>query len=462
MRYVIIYVAFWDISNSSKKTGQGISYNHYMSSISGIGDHGDIRLVEKLLGALQVGDVKGVRRALKKRIAVNEDIRFDNEEEKMTALHYAAKKGMVEIVREILVTKTCDPNKPTPFDQSTPLHLVCKHCDGEQGLTITQDLLCYGADPNMYDYAGRSPLFIASLLGRARLVQLLLTSGANINAVCEADECPEAVRRLQRSAEMSEKDKCEMFDPFKGNSPLIQACREHHVEVVEELLANHCDCNVRNATGNTALHVAAKSETLSTYKEQLTRAPIAGSPNIAKLLISKGSSLNERNKFGDTALIRAADGIGEIFNWNIDKEEKVLESKNFCDVIETLVKAGADVSLRYGEARDETVLHALLASANKITQVDSQLLTQKYQNCIHLVLLAGAHVSPELAQVCGQYRSTQYMLPVVTMAITRPWNLKRLCKISVRHHLRQPLTDTVTKLDMPVYLQQYLLLEAWD
>ncbi|ELU10723.1 hypothetical protein CAPTEDRAFT_146436, partial [Capitella teleta] len=112
--------------------------------------------------------------------------------------------------------------------------MACQCYSDDTYRLVVQHLLNYGAEVNRGDVAQRTPLIVASELGHLELVRMLLYYGADIN--------------------MPELD--ELCDPYRGNNPLMQACREHHLNVVNELLSRNCDILATNKAGNSALHIA--------------------------------------------------------------------------------------------------------------------------------------------------------------------------------------------------------------
>ncbi|ELU05100.1 hypothetical protein CAPTEDRAFT_143245, partial [Capitella teleta] len=159
--------------------------------------------------------------------------RFDVGMEKMSALHYAAKEGQAVMVQELLELG-CDANIITPFDNATALFMACQCYSDDTYRLVVQHLLNYGAEVNRGDVAQRTPLIVASELGHLELVRMLLYYGADINMPCNQDDMPEGLRH--------------------------SACREHHLNVVNELLSRNCDILATNKAGNSALHIACKSE----------------------------------------------------------------------------------------------------------------------------------------------------------------------------------------------------------
>ncbi|KAG7398731.1 hypothetical protein PHYBOEH_010573 [Phytophthora boehmeriae] len=65
----------------------------------------------------------------------------------------------------------------------------------------------------------------------------------------------------------------EWKDPVYGYSPLANACFQGHIHCVQALLAAGVDCNIRDAQGNTPLHIATscgKSEVVRLLLEAPT------------------------------------------------------------------------------------------------------------------------------------------------------------------------------------------------
>ena len=89
---------------------------------------------------------------------------------------------------------------------------------------VLKVLLDAGADPNIADGYGNSPLHWAAKQGLERIAQLLIKSGADVNST----------------------DKC-------GQTPLYWAARVGHRDVVKVLLSAGADPDKRNVRGESAL-----------------------------------------------------------------------------------------------------------------------------------------------------------------------------------------------------------------
>lgn len=90
----------------------------------------------------------------------------------------AAEKGHVEIVRELLETTDINFNH-TNFVGWTPLlEAIVLNDGGEKQQEIVRLLLKHGANPQMTDKYGKTPLYLAREKGYQEIVDLLLAAGA--------------------------------------------------------------------------------------------------------------------------------------------------------------------------------------------------------------------------------------------------------------------------------------------
>lgn len=96
-----------------------------------------------------------------------------------TPLHQAAGSGNVAIA-ELLLKRGTDVNALDCCNGITPLHVAVAKTN-EQSLSMTSLLLRWGADPNVRDKSGRSPL-IEARNASIPVVQELVSRGADVNA----------------------------------------------------------------------------------------------------------------------------------------------------------------------------------------------------------------------------------------------------------------------------------------
>ena len=128
----------------------------------------------------------------------------------------------------------------------------------DQNVILVQSILKIGADVNVQDENGSTPLHIVSENGNAPIADLLLRFGAKVN--------------IQNS---------------KNETPIYFAVISRHFEVVEKLLANSADLNVE---GEPLLHLAIDKK--------------IGQPNlqIVKKLIDYGANIETQDQSGRSPL----------------------------------------------------------------------------------------------------------------------------------------------------------------
>jgi ankyrin repeat protein len=423
-----------------------------------VSTYADVRLLQKLVSAIKEENISTIRKIIKKGIDINIDLHFEGGNEKMTALHFAASNGLVLATRELLQSK-CDLNRATPFDQATPLHLACQVEDNDKAATLVRELLMHGANPNLMDHSGRTALYKAVQMGRLEIAKILLRYGSDSSIVCECDEFPDTIVHMSKQLDLMDSEMQEIYDPYQGNSPLIQACREHYHDIVKEILKSDCDVNYCNSAGNTALHVAAKSESQSTYIDKnLIRFPLSGNVNIVQLLLETGCNMNLMNHQGDTPIKRAVDGIQEIFSWSFTIEDRIEHAIVFCEIVSLLALARCNLELQY---HGKSILTTLLEASTIVYQADSLMLETSYVTALLNLLAAGVPPSMDdlhkLSAICS---TSPCLFEALAEANEKPASLKRLCKLSVRRYMREPVRKNISILSLPRSLKDYVGLKT--
>jgi ankyrin repeat protein len=122
--------------------------------------------------AAMAGDTPAVRALLKNGADVN-----TAQGDGMTALHWAALKGNVELAR-MLVYAGANLRATTRLGGYTPLLMASKNGDA----AMIAALLEGGADPNTATTNGTTPLMFAAASGNTAAVKTLLDHGADVNA----------------------------------------------------------------------------------------------------------------------------------------------------------------------------------------------------------------------------------------------------------------------------------------
>jgi ankyrin repeat protein len=133
--------------------------------------------------------------------------------------------------------------------------------------------------------AGLTPLHLAAYAGQKEVVELLLADKADVNirALPPLSSLP---KQIAAGGEVA----LRLSVPILQLTPLHYAAMEGHAEVVQLLLANQADVNARDSTGSTALHYAA-------FRDH---------GEIVELLLAKGAQVDARDNEGMTPLHEAA------------------------------------------------------------------------------------------------------------------------------------------------------------
>ena len=162
---------------------------------------------------------------------------------------------------------------------------------------------------NEYNGEGWNPLLWAAASNQVRIAEILLKSGANVNIQNEAGDTPLVLSVYMGNAGMlklllSYKADPEPKSKLASSSPLARAAMNGHVSCVQMLLEANINVNSKNSLGRTPLMHA----TLGGYK------------TIVSLLLKKGAFVNmqDNNKFS-ALMIAASKGYEEIVKILITK-----------------------------------------------------------------------------------------------------------------------------------------------
>jgi ankyrin len=221
----------------------------------------------------------------------------------MTALHYAAREGSLEMAR-ILVDAGADLERPSA-NGTRPLvtAIINNH------IALAMYLLEKGADPNAADdFYKRTPLFAAVEMRNPDftrdtpapprdnrdpmdLIQALLARGANPNA--QVNTTP-----FRGFYQVSAN-----WVNFDGQTAFIRAALSGDVTLMRLLLEHGADPDIKTYEGTSALMAAAGlnwvvAQTFSRSDDEYLEA--------ARLCLDKGADVNAVNKQGLTAMHGAA------------------------------------------------------------------------------------------------------------------------------------------------------------
>uniref|UniRef100_A0ABD2XE89 Uncharacterized protein n=1 Tax=Trichogramma kaykai TaxID=54128 RepID=A0ABD2XE89_9HYME len=251
-----------------------------------------------------------------------------------TAIHYSASCKISELIGDLFeIYSSVDVNY-TDDSGFTHFHAACM---SSECYNVVELFLEQGLDPNLLvPKTGESPLHLALRWGRNKVAQLLLRNGADPNLtnaegltplhiICKRGEDDTGVYRkgdcvtvkmlLELSSEKYQPVQIDARDKL-GNTPLHLVLDYGHRRLIELLLKNGADPNSINEHGFTPLHIISMRK----YDEAL-----------AKLFFEINDKMNQKvevdakDKFGRTPL-----------QWAV---AKLLPSE-----VDALLERGADLS----------------------------------------------------------------------------------------------------------------------
>ncbi len=235
-----------------------------------------------------------------KKLISNGDINEKNRWSGNTQLYYAASNGDVELIK-ILLVNGADINITNRVGKTPLCEAVCKGRTKAVKALIEANAMING------DYV--TPLHIAAENNRIEICNILIMSGTNVNAI----------------------------DKQQGTSPMHYAARENNVDIIDILYKSNANINLVDKFNMTPLHFAV----INRYTKAVKR------------LIRYGADLNITDIDGDTPLLSAIleDGF-------IDDEGDWHDIKAHLGIIKILISNGANF-------KDTRALHRAVKIGNK-------------------------------------------------------------------------------------------------
>ena len=202
---------------------------------------------------------------------------------------------------------------------------------------IVEYLISKGANMNIVDYDGYSPLQLAYFRGKINMFKLLVNSGANVDArnyegmtvldiACEKGDMDIAEFVVSKGASLNERNN-------RGLMPLHVGVQNGNYALCNLLVQNGADVNGRDGNKRTPLHIASIkghnqicilllnngaqiNVTDPQGRTPLHYASYGNNRYICELLIKKGGSVNIRDIYDRTALCMAESrGYGDLCNY---------------------------------------------------------------------------------------------------------------------------------------------------
>ena len=223
-----------------------------------------------------------------------------------TPLLAAIKKDLL-LVGKTLLGHGADPNIPDR-NGDTPLMEALRWqrdvaADTTMELRKFLDLLIdSGADPNRTNKDGETALMFATYIENASSFQLLLARGANPNqrtkdgraVILELTRSAENIRHPMIQTLLDVRADVNIRDVNDGTTPLLNALHYRDEVVAAKLVEHGADVNLADDAGTTPLHEAAERD----------------SAEMVRMLVARGARVDVRDGHGMTPLMKASTGDG--------------------------------------------------------------------------------------------------------------------------------------------------------
>ena len=236
-----------------------------------------------------------------------------------TALGLALEKGRQDMV-EVLLTFSKEADSCINVGRLPPLYLAVCHC----GVAVVQMLLDRGGHVNCTGERGQSPLYVAVREGNLDMIRLLLAAGADVNATDDAGTPPlsaavhnghvVSVALLLAAGASAERIEHCSASPLwmairTGQAELLKMLLDGqnrdlsafpslislptlqgNLEIVQILLAHHCPADPVRANKASALYIACQE----------------GHTDLVRCLLNAGATVDRPGRSGASPLYIAA------------------------------------------------------------------------------------------------------------------------------------------------------------
>lgn len=167
------------------------------------------------------------------------------DKQQQTALHYACHFGHIAVVKFFVQEKRCDP-EIADDEMRTPLHLACKYRHSEIVQYLVLEEKC---NPNSEDIKSMTPLHYSCIWWR----HMTYAYDRNVSfGVAEA---------------LLKDPRCDVNKRTNdGNTALHLACKTDRLSIIRRLLFNQkCNPNIKNRAGELPLHLTSHLDTISEF-----------------------------------------------------------------------------------------------------------------------------------------------------------------------------------------------------
>lgn len=298
--------------------------NHLTGAFNNVNVASDEKKIneEKAYIACCKGRTGSVRKLIARGVSVN---LVNNDSDRETLLHQASTRGYIKIVK-FLIENGADINLvnsggATPLDCASfkgHLEIIELFINNKATTSVTKErLLCIScvkgnieivkllikpeANVNIDNYSCGTPLDCAYSGGHTEIVKLLVENGANIKLANKGGALLNWAYFKGHNEIVELLIKNEAITSKNKKDLLHQSCEEGNIEIVKLLMNYKIDVDLVNSEGKTLLYQASRK----------------GYIDIVKLLIEKGANVNLANDNGEIPLycayIKGHNQIVELF-----------------------------------------------------------------------------------------------------------------------------------------------------